>query len=53
MTHLFWALIAALVVRGAEKGALSPGGCLKGVVVAIVVLGLLGLLMSGTCTRQT
>lgn len=57
MNHLFWALVAALAVRGAERGAANPGGCLKGIVkmalIAGVVLVLLSLLASGTCTRQT
>lgn len=52
MKHLFWALIAALLVRGAEQGVVSPGGCLKGVLVALVLLALLGALVSGgQCTR--
>ena len=57
MQHLFWALIAALLLRGAERGVANPGGCLKGIVkaalIAGVVLVLLSLLISGTCTRQT
>lgn len=57
MQHLFWALVAALVVRGAERGAANPGGCLKGVIkwllIVIVALALLGWLMSGSCAPQT
>lgn len=57
MTHLFWALVAALAVRGAERGAGNPGGCLKGVIkwalIAIVGLALLGWLVSGSCTQPT
>lgn len=57
MIHLFWALVAALAVRGAERGAGNPGGCLKGVIkwalIAIVGLALLGWLVSGSCTQPT
>lgn len=54
MTHLFWAIVAALLVRGAEKGTLNPGGCLKGVLIALVLLALLGALVSGgQCTLRT
>lgn len=57
MTHLFWALVAALAVRGAERGAANPGSCLKGVIkwalIAIVGLALLGWLISGSCTQPT
>lgn len=57
MQHLFWALVAALMLRGAERGASNPGGCLKGIVKAALIAGailvLLSLLASGMCTRQT
>lgn len=57
MSHLFWALVAALAVRGAGRGAANPGGCLKGIIkwllITIVVLALLGWLVSGSCTQPT
>ena len=47
MQHLFWALIAALLLRGAERGAA------KAALIASAVSVLLSLPASGTRTPQT